>query len=175
MWKIHNIEKEEAKKMKIRNPDIVNMRNVNKDSVNKEQAYVHEFIGKPGCTFDMRKSFNQNVNQLKFIENKLVSHQSGNNEDGKRICETSIPIQNEGNAVYTATEADVADTIVMNIGDDLDNRETIVIQTEELQSIGDQQTGYIVLENSHGEENIVIYSGMPQNEAADVHQFIGNC
>lgn len=168
MWKIHNIEKEEAKKIRIRNPDLVNMRNINKDTVKKGADYVHEYIGKPGCTFDMQKSFNQNVSHLKMIENKNV-------EQSESFVYTKDMDENEGSVVYTAAADSVSDAIVMDIGEELDEHETIVIQTEDLHTVNGQQTGYIVVENGEDGGNIVIYSDLPQDETEDVHEFISQC
>ncbi|XP_045210455.2 uncharacterized protein LOC123561859 [Mercenaria mercenaria] len=170
MWKIHNIEKEEAKKIKIKNPDIVNMRNINKDAAKKEPSYEHEFIGKPGCTFDMRKSFSQNVKRLKMMERDSQSQGHGESyEYAKGICDSNI--QNEANRIYAETSSDVTDTIVLDIGEDLDTSETIVIQTEDVPIVDNQQTGYIVVDNGHAGGNIVIYSDLPQNEIEDVREY----
>lgn len=170
MWKIHNVQKEEAKTMRIKNPDMVYMRNVNKDKAKKEPGYVHEFIGKPGCTFDMRKSFSQNVRNNSIVESENMStgeHFVYNSNSASAVCRE----EGGANAVYMESNSDLTDAIVLDIGDDLNSKETIVIQAEDLQNADNQQTGYIVVEGTNSGNNIIIYSEFPQSEIEDSREY----
>lgn len=170
MWKIHNVQKEEAKKVRIKNPDIVYMRNVNKDKAKKDPGYVHEFIGKPGCTFDMRKSFSQNVRNNSIVESENIStgeHYVYNRSNASGVCRE----QDGANAVYLESNSDLTDAIVLDIGDELNSKETIVIQAEDLQNADNQQNGYIVVQDTKNGENIIIYSEFPQSEIEDSREY----
>lgn len=174
MWKIHNIQKDEAKEMRIRNPDIVHLRNVNMEK--KEPGYVHEFIGKPGRAFENRKDFSENTQ--KFVINEgpnkgereefvyTTDIDEHNVVSGQSDVTTIYSEASDLNTIYAETTSDLTNTIVLDINEDLDTKETIVIHTEDLQSV-DNPPGYIVVDDSQSSGNIVIYSEFPQSEIAD--------
>lgn len=145
------------------------MRNVNKDSGNKEPGYIHEFIGKPGCTFDMRKNFNQNVSRNNVTVEGSESHGEMYVFTDKTGVSTASG-EHDNTEVYIETSSELTDAIVLDIGEELGNKETIVIQTEDLEN-ADNQTGYIVVGDSQGGGNIVIYSEFQSSEMEDVKEF----
>lgn len=124
MRNIHNIQKDEAREIKIRNPDIVNMRNINKDTDKKEQVKKCEVI--------VRKTFSPNTSEF-ITEN-----------DGQSIVYTKDVCDNNS---VSEQSADM-DTVCAETASDLTSTivETVVpvIETDD---IVEHAPGYVVVDD----------------------------
>lgn len=103
MRNIHNIQKDEAREIRIRNPDIVNMRNINTDTEKKEEVKK----------FYVKKSFSPNASEF-IAEN---DDQSKVYTGTKDVCDSNSVSEQSADmdTVYAGTPSDLTGTIVETV------------------------------------------------------------
>lgn len=138
MWRIHNVGRDQAKEMRIKNPDLVFMRNVNKNpegdqtetlnippgqkSVGNNQAVMNQVV----VAKQLRKFVkmdNQDTMNLEVSDNLVFSEVDDS--------EMQSVVEGTGNLVeYTTDSLDLSNAIVLNMKEDTVDgaKETIVIQ-----------------------------------------------
>ncbi|XP_052803246.1 uncharacterized protein LOC128233558 isoform X2 [Mya arenaria] len=174
MWRIHNVQKDRAKEMRIKNPAIVNMRNIN----DEERTCGEEIILPPEnrkivqnevkMIFRHRKSaeqqpvvenVNQNINQNHSV---IYTDVHGNILEGvtfsSDVQESTNSIndnENYGNTDNTETDVTLDDTLVLNVEERMGQDGTIVINTNDIPEDGGS---YIMLDDGQIVGSVVICS-----------------
>ena len=161
MWRIHKIQREEAKDMRIKNPNLVFMRNVNKkitESSNEEKVTLDLLRGRNNVgnqtfgTEQLRKLGNADHTITLEMADNLVFSEVDEAELENTVEEATHLVE------YPTESLDLStNTIVLNMKDECvdGTKETIVIQNFEG---GD---GYIMFEGKQTDNSSVIIVNNP--------------
>lgn len=153
MKNIHYIANQQAREMMIRNPNVVGMKIVNEN-------YNEWNFQQNGQTV---KALSERIHARKTVLNiaDIAQDTISETENPEHVMETDSEMSetrsaSTGGINLTTAEAQ-SDTIILQVDDGMNGKETIVINAKDIPSI-DSETGYIFLDETGSGGDIVIYS-----------------
>ncbi|KAL4228848.1 hypothetical protein ACF0H5_011888 [Mactra antiquata] len=174
MWAIHQIQKEEAKKMKINNPDMKNMKKTNRNSNFLDHSLSGTNI--PRTHFSSNNYLKPNFNGDGSVDESHARSNCSNVLTSEIEDSNFDPEKNETEVtsmILSASQVDtcITDTIVLDIGQTIDVNNTIVVHSEDIHTV-DNSTGFIVVDDGQGDGNIVVLSEFHDSE---IEHIVNEC